>query len=418
MKVLVIGSGGREHAIAWKVSQSPLVEKIYCAPGNGGTAMEDKCINVSVTGTDKIFEFAVENSIDVTIVGPEGPLVNGIVDKFKSAGLKIFGPTREAARLEGSKIFAKEFMEKHNVKTAEYKVCEDANSALEYLNKCSFPLVVKADGLAAGKGVGICSDIYEAKKCIENFMIEDIFNGAGSRIVIEEYLEGIEASILAITDGKTIVPFLSAKDHKTIFDNNKGANTGGMGAICPNPYFTGEVMEMFIKDIMEPTIKGIVEEKMDYTGIVFFGIMITKKGVYLLEYNVRMGDPETQAVLALMDNDFMELIINALDKKLEPSMIKWKNKMSCCVVASSKGYPNKYSTGFAIKNTGKTKSKVFIAGADLEKGTLITSGGRVLSVAIVGDTLEEARNKCYRDIEKIEFDGIYYRKDIGELDSD
>jgi phosphoribosylamine---glycine ligase len=418
MKVLIIGGGGREHAIAWKISQSPLVERIYCAPGNGGTAMESKCINVSITKTNKLLEFALENSIDVTIVGPEAPLVMGIVDKFQSAGVKIFGPCKEAARLEGSKIFAKEFMEKYNVKTAEYKIFEDAISALEHLNNCRYPLVIKADGLASGKGVRICVNVSEARECIENFMVEDIFNGAGCRIIIEKYLEGVEASILAVTDGQTIIPFLSAKDHKTIFENNKGPNTGGMGAICPNPYFTDKIMESFKKDIMNPTINGIMEEKMDYTGIVFFGIMITNNEVYLLEYNVRMGDPETQAILALMDNDFMELIINAMDKKLDPCMVKWRNKKSCCVVASSNGYPNKYNAGFAIKNIDKTDGKLFISGAELKDGTLITSGGRVLSITALGDTFEEARNDCYKNIERINFSGIYYRKDIGSFEND
>lgn len=413
MKVLVIGSGGREHAIAWKIAQSPLVDKIYCAPGNGGTDLENKCENINLIKNEELLKFAGENSIDVVVVGPEAPLVEGIADIFKEAGIMIFGPSKEAAALEGSKAFAKEFMKKYGVKTAAYEVFENASDSIEYLKSCAYPIVIKADGLAAGKGVAICKSYDEAAQCIKNFMIEDVFHGAGKKVVIEEFLEGIEASILAITDGTTMIPLLSAKDHKTIYEDNNGPNTGGMGVISPNPYCSRESFESFKADIMYPTLKGIQEEDMDYVGIVFFGIMITKKGVYLLEYNVRMGDPETQAVLPLMESDFMELIIKALNKNLHNCNVSWKNKHCCCVVAASGGYPDKYDTGFLISGISNVEDKVFIAGARLAGNELLTSGGRVLAVASLGDTLEEARIRAYSQIKKIDYKRMYYRKDIG-----
>jgi phosphoribosylamine---glycine ligase len=418
MKVLVIGSGGREHAIAWKLAQSTLVDKIYCAPGNGGTALENKCKNIAISNNEDFLRFAKENNIDVTIVGPEGPLVEGIVDVFKEAGLKVFGPSKQGAALEGSKAFSKDFMKKYGIKTAAYEIFENVSDSIKYLENCAYPVVIKADGLAAGKGVAICQSFDEAKQCIESFMVKDIFKGAGRKIVIEEFLEGIEASILAITDGITMIPLLSAKDHKTVYEDNKGPNTGGMGVISPNPYCTKEVLESFKVDIMYPTLKGILEEAMDYVGVVFFGIMITKKGVYLLEYNARMGDPETQAILSLMESDFMELILKALNKNLLNCNISWKNKHSCCVVAVSGGYPDKYGTGFSIEGIHNKADKVFIAGAKLKGKDLLTTGGRVLSVTSVGDTLEEARERAYSEIEKISFREIYYRKDIGKTNID
>jgi phosphoribosylamine---glycine ligase len=418
MKVLVIGSGGREHAIAWKLSQSPLVDKIYCAPGNGGTALENKCGNINITKNEELLRFAKENNIEVTIVGPEGPLVEGIADIFKEAGIKVFGPSKQAAALEGSKAFSKDFMKKYGIKTAAYEVFENVSDSINYLESCSYPIVIKADGLAAGKGVAICQSFEEARLCIDSFMVKDVFKGAGQKVVIEEFLEGIEASILAVTDGTTMIPLLSAKDHKTIYEDNKGPNTGGMGAISPNPYCNKEVFESFKVDIMYPTLKGIWEEDMDYVGVVFFGIMITKKGVYLLEYNVRLGDPETQAVLPLMESDFMELVLKALNKNLHNCNISWKNKHSCCVVAASGGYPDKYDTGFSIEGVCNAADKVFIAGAKLQENELLTTGGRVLTVTSLGDTLEEARAKSYSEIEKISFKRMYNRKDIGKIDID
>lgn len=432
---MVIGSGGREHAIAWKLSQSSMVEKIYCAPGNGGTYYTAKCENVDISEIDEMAAFAQESCIDITVVGPEAPLVRGITDEFNKRGLKIFGPSKAAAQLEGSKAFAKEFMKKYKVKTAAYEVFEERRSALNYLEACSYPIVIKADGLAAGKGVAICKCFAEAEEVVNSFMIKDIFKGAGKRLVIEEYLEGFETSILAVTDGNTILPMLSAKDHKTIFENNQGPNTGGMGAVAPNPDFTEEAFEAFKQDIMLPTLKGIVEESMHYVGIIFFGLMINEKGVFLLEYNVRMGDPETQAILPLMESDFAEVIVKAVDRKLQDQQLIWKEGYSCSVVAASKDYPGEFETGYEIKGIDKVKGNLFIAGGSrknesvdtstlsceqCEKAAasvvdkLVTSGGRVLSVCCQGNTLEEARQRAYDEMKVIDFEGIFYRNDIGD----
>lgn len=415
MKILLIGAGGREHAMAWKMAQNPEVEKIYCAPGNGGTAREAKCENIELYKNSELLKFAKENNISLTVVGPEAPLVEGIVDEFKKEGLRIFGPSKYAAGLEGSKAFSKDFMKKYNVKTAEYAVFTDAEGSLSYLKKCSYPIVIKADGLAAGKGVVICEDYAVAEETIKAFMVDDVFKGSGKKVVIEEYLEGVEASILSITDGKTILPFVSAKDHKQIFDNNKGPNTGGMGAIAPNPYCTKEVLERFEEDILKPTLKGIQEENMDFTGIIFFGLMITKKGVYLLEYNVRLGDPETQVVLYLMKSDLVDIINAALDKRLSDFDLQWYQGNACCVVAASKGYPASYNTGYEITGINDVADKVFCAGVKLKNDAYVTDGGRVLCTSARGKSLDEAIDKAYSDIKKVEFEGMYYRHDIGKV---
>ncbi|MCX7885601.1 MAG: phosphoribosylamine--glycine ligase [Caloramator sp.] len=413
MKVLVIGSGGREHAIAYKASKNDNVDIVYCAPGNGGTALEHKCVNVDISRKDEILDFALREKIDLTIVGPEAYLVDGIVDDFKEKNLKIFGPSQRAAKLEGSKAFAKEFMRKYNVKTAKCEVFENYDIAVDYINKLDCPFVIKADGLAAGKGVVICKSFEEGEKTLRDFMIEGTLKSSGKKVVIEEFLEGVEATILSITDGKSIIPFISSKDHKTIFEGGKGPNTGGMGVVAPNPYCSKDVLREFEKDILIPTLKGIREEGFDYCGIIYFGIMITKKGVYLLEYNVRMGDPETQAVLPLLKTDFIELIEASIDKRLEDIKIEWIDGASCCIVASSKGYPEKYETGHEI-SIGNVYGKIFIAGAALKDEKLITTGGRVLSVVCVSKDLDKAREAAYKDIKNINFSGMYYRKDIGE----
>lgn len=413
MKILLVGSGGRESAIAFKIAQNEKVSKIYVAPGNGGTALYEKCENLNITDIDELLSFAKENNIDLTIVGPEEPLTKGIVDKFRSEGLRIFGPDKKGAELEGSKSFSKDFMKKYGVSTAEYEVFYDAEKAKAYLETCSYPIVIKADGLAAGKGVVICEELNTALDTIDLFMVQDMFKGAGRRVVIEEFLVGIEASILSITDGKTIIPFLSAKDHKQIFDGNKGPNTGGMGVVCPNPYVTDGVLKDFYENIMDKTLMGIREEGMDFKGIIFFGIMITEKGVKLLEYNVRMGDPETQSVLTLMKTDLLDLIEKALDEKLEDSEVEWEEGYCVNVVLSSKGYPDKACTGYEIEIDNTELSNVFVAGAKLEEGKLITNGGRVLSVVGKGRTLEEAREAAYKIREKVNFEGAYCRSDIG-----
>ncbi len=413
MKLLLIGSGGREHALAWKLGKSEKVEKIFVAPGNGGTATHDKCENINITDINELIAFAKKEEIDITIVGPEDPLTEGIVDEFKKENLKIFGPAKDGAMLEGSKSFSKDFMKKYDVKTAEYATFTNVNEALEYLENCTYPTVVKADGLAAGKGVIICENKEEAIEAVNTCMVDDAFNGAGQKIVIEEFLEGVEASILSITDGKTIIPFLSAKDHKQIFDDGKGPNTGGMGVLAPNPYVTEEVLSDFKENIMNKTLVGIKEEGFDFKGIIFFGLMITKKGTYLLEYNVRMGDPETQSVLYLMESDLLEVIEAALNEELDKAQIKWNKGVCINVVLASNGYPNKFNKGYEINIDEKVKDKVFLAGAKYEDGILKTSGGRVLSVIGCGENVEEARKEAYLNIDKVTFEGAYYRKDIG-----
>lgn len=415
MKILVVGSGGREHAICWKVSQNEKVEKVFCAPGNGGTAMLPKGENVNVKGIDELLEFALKEKIDLTIVGSEELLVDGIVDRFQEKGLKIFGPDKKAALLEGSKAYAKDFMKKYGVKTAAYEVFTEVDKAKEYIKTCEFPLVVKASGLAAGKGVLICQNLEEALKAVDEIMVDKVFSAAGEKIVVEEFLDGVEASILSVTDSKVILPFISAKDHKKIGEKETGLNTGGMGTIAPNPYVTKEVYNAFINGIMNPTLEGIKAEGMNFAGVIFFGLMITDKGVYLLEYNMRMGDPETQVVLPLLESDFIELLESGLKGDLANADVKWSNKSACCVVLASGGYPEVYNKGYEITGIDKVDNMVFVAGAKAEDGKLLTSGGRVLNVVAVGENLEDARAKAYADAEKIDFTGKYCRKDIGVL---
>lgn len=413
MKILLIGSGGREHAIAWKLAQSKKVSKIYVAPGNGGTAIENKCENINIKEIDKLAEFAKSNDVYLTIVGPEDLLTKGITDEFTRQGLRIFGPDIKGAQLEGSKSFSKEFMKKYNVKTAEYEVFTQIDKAKAYLENCNYPTVIKADGLAAGKGVSICETKEEAINAIDDYMIKDIFKGAGQKVVIEEFLEGIEASILSICDGHTIIPFISGKDHKQIFDGGKGPNTGGMGVLAPNPYVTDEVMKDFNNNIMKNTLEGIQKEGFKFKGIIFFGLMINSKGTYLLEYNVRMGDPETQSVLSLMESDLFDVIESAMDEKLNEIKIDWKNEVCINVVMASKGYPGKFEKGYEIKIDKSIKDKVFLAGTKLENGILRTNGGRVLSVVGNGKNVEEARKKAYANVKKVDFTGATYRTDIG-----
>lgn len=416
MKILVIGSGGREHAIVLKISKNKNIDKIYCAPGNAGTELIENCENIDMFGIENLVEFAKNKEIDLTIVGSEELLVEGIVDEFSKFNLKIIGPDKKSAQLEGSKVFAKNFMKKYGIKTAAYEVFNDIDRAKEYVKKCDYPIVIKADGLAFGKGVLIVKNINEALDGLEKLMVENIFNGAGLRIVIEEYLEGVEASILTITDSKNIIPFISAKDHKKIGEKETGLNTGGMGAIAPNPYVTKKVLDEFNKNILKPTLEGIKKEKMDFSGFIFFGLMITQKGVYLLEYNMRLGDPETQAVLPLLKSDFIDLIMLAINKNLNGVKLEWKKKSTCCVVISSGGYPKNYKKGYEIKGLNNIKEDfVFLAGVKKDGDNFLTSGGRVLNVIGIGESLEEARKIAYKNVEKIEFKDNYYRKDIGEI---
>lgn len=415
LKLLIIGSGGREHALAWKLAQDPRIGHIYVAPGNGGTAELERVENVPLTDIRRLCEFARSHDVDLTVVGPEQPLVDGIVDVFEKEGLSIFGANQKAAHLEGSKRYAKDFMQKYGVKTASYHSFAQLEDALVHVQHCALPVVVKASGLAAGKGVIICHTREEAEQAVRGIMGERRFGNAGEEIVIEDFLEGFEASILSFTDCRTIVPMLSAKDHKTIGENNTGENTGGMGVVSPHPAFTQAHAEAFRRDILEPTLKGLQGEGLDFAGIIFFGLMINEGGVWLLEYNMRLGDPETQTVLPLMDSSLLDPILAALDRKLGEVELTWKNRHAVCVVAASGGYPGAYKTGIPIEHIEKARffTQVFIAGANRENGEYLTSGGRVLNIIGSGDTLEEARSAAYNGIGKIHFDGMTYRRDIG-----
>ncbi len=419
MKILIVGAGGREHAIAWKMSQNKDVQKIFIAPGNAGAELLEIAENVQLKGIQEYIDFAKKNGIDLTIVGSEELLVQGIVDEFKKNGLKIFGPDKKAAVLEGSKAYSKNFMKKYGIKTAIYEIFDNSEKAKEFLNNWKdFPVVIKASGLAAGKGVIIAQNLDEAIKVVEDIMVDEKFGNAGNQVVIEEYLDGVEASILSFTDCNVILPLLSAKDHKKIGENETGLNTGGMGVISPNPYVTDEVFEEFKKNIMAPTLKGIQNEGMDFEGVIFFGLMITKKGVYLLEYNMRLGDPETQAVLPLLETDLLEIIKNSFAKKLSEINVEWKKQYSCCVVASAGGYPEKYNKGDKISglsDMGKSGEILFICGAKKENDDFVTSGGRVLNIVGFGKTLEEAKEHAYSSMKKIHFDNMYFRKDIGQI---
>ena len=420
MKILIVGSGGREHAIAWKISQNQKVEKIFAAPGNAYNKLIKNCENVNINSSDEILNFAKKENIDLTIVGSEELLVDGIVDKFEENNLKIFGPNKQAALLEGSKAFAKDFMEKHGVKTAKYKSFTDKDEAVKYLDEMSYPVVIKASGLAAGKGVVIAQNRKEAETTLKDMMVNKAFASAGDTVVIEEFLDGVEISVLSITDTNVILPFISAKDHKKISEKETGLNTGGMGVIAPNPYYTKTVEEKFISDILEPTLKGLKAEKMNFAGIIFFGLMVARGEVYLLEYNMRMGDPETQAVLPLMKTDYLDLIDAALNKKLDNFKIDWENKSACCVVMAAGGYPVKYEKGNVISGLEKFSAedenrKIFFAGVKYNNENFLTNGGRVLNVVAIENSLDGAITKAYNNVKEISFKDNYYRKDIGTL---
>ncbi len=403
MKFLVIGSGGREHAISWKLAESEKVDKIYCAPGNGGTFLENKCENINITDYYELADFAARMGVDYTFVGPELPLVEGIVDIFRDKGLRIIGADKKAAMLEGSKSYAKNFMKKYGIRTAEYEIFEDMEEAAKYLKSKKHPVVIKSDGLEGGKGVLVSNSPDES--------LDKIYKC--DKVVIEEYLEGFEVSILSITDCKTILPFLSAKDHKQAYDGNIGPNTGGMGVVSPNPFFSENHFHDFEKNILIPTLEGLKNENMDFCGIIFFGLMVTEKGCHLLEYNMRMGDPETQAVLPLLKTDFSDLLRSAHEGKLNEIEPEWKDSSNCVVVLASKGYPGKYETGFEITLPDPKKGKIFVSGACIKENRMFSSGGRVLSVSSCGNNLDEAVGEAYSIIDKIQFENSFFRKDIG-----
>ncbi|MDO5656124.1 MAG: phosphoribosylamine--glycine ligase [Flavobacteriaceae bacterium] len=410
MKILIIGAGGREHAIGWKLKQDNAGLELFFSIGNAGTATLGE--NLGLTEISDLIDFAQKHEIDLTIVGPEAELVDGIVDKFSDAGLKIFGPNQMAAQLEGSKVFAKEFMRKYGVKTADYNSFRHYVDARDFLDSYEhFPVVIKASGLAAGKGVVIANDLFEAQKAVREMMHDNAFGDAGKQVVIEQFLSGFECSILSIYNGKEIVPFISAKDHKKIGEGETGLNTGGMGVVAPNPQFTAENRNEFVEKILKTTQDGLQKESLNFAGIIFFGLMVTQDGVYLLEYNTRFGDPETQAILPLMENNLLQVIIHATEGK--SIQLHWKNQHACCVVMASGGYPLNYDKGFVINGLERVETPVFLAGVQKANDQFLSSGGRVLSVVGIGDTLASARELAYDNLKKITFDYAYYRKDIG-----
>jgi len=427
MKVMVIGSGGREHTIAWKLASSALVSEVICVPGNGGTHFENKCRNVAVSGFDAMADLAKKEGCAFAVCGPEDPLAAGCADVFWAAGIPVVGPCKPGAQLEASKDLSKQFMQKYGVACAGSKTCTDAADAHAYINEKGAPIVIKADGLAAGKGVVVALDADTAHKAVDDFMTEGTLGDAGSKLVIEEYLRGVEISVLAAVSvtpelakaGKaTIVPFTSARDHKRLMDGAKGPNTGGMGAISPVPDVTPEIMAAFDKDILQPTLKGLIAEGFDYRGFIFFGVMLTKDGPKLLEYNVRLGDPETQAVLPLMDFDFAEMCQAITGGTLNEFNFAWKKGFVCAPVVVSGGYPGAYKKGCEITvDTAlfdANHAKLFVAGAKAdENGKLLTSGGRVLAASAFGSTFDEAWNNAYAAVKGVNFDGMFYRKDIG-----
>jgi phosphoribosylamine--glycine ligase len=413
MKIMVIGSGGREHAIIKKIRQNPRVDKIYALPGNGGIAADAECVPINAKDIDRICEFAVKNKIDFAVVAPDDPLVLGCVDALERSGIPCFGPTAKAAIIEGSKAFAKNLMSKYSIPTAEYRVFEDMNEALSYLQTAPMPTVIKADGLALGKGVIIAFSKEEAEKAVRSMMEDKIFGNSGSSVVIEEYLEGPEVSVLAFTDGDTIKPMVSSMDHKRAENGDKGLNTGGMGTIAPNPYYTQEVAKECMEKIFLPTVNAMKAENRTFKGCLYFGLMLTKDGPKVIEYNCRFGDPETQVVLPLLESDLLEIMIAVSSSKLADTTVKFKKGCACCVILASDGYPLKYETGFEITFKDGITSDIFIAGARLESSVLLTSGGRVLGVTATADTLKEAISKAYSDTQKINFKNKYCRTDIG-----
>ncbi len=412
MKILVVGGGGREHAIIKKIKENKSVEKIYALPGNGGIAADAECVSIDAKDIDGIVTFAISEGVDFAIVAPDDPLVLGAVDALNAHGIKTFGPDKRAAIIEGSKAFSKDLMKKYNIPTAEYQVFEDYDSALSYVEKCNIPVVIKADGLALGKGVIIAETREAAKEAVHSMMEDKVFGNSGSKVVVEEFLTGPEVSVLSFTDGKTIVPTVSSMDHKRALDGDRGLNTGGMGTIAPNPYYTEEMARECMETIFLPTVEAMNKEGRSFSGCLYFGLMLTEKGPKVIEYNCRFGDPETQVVLPLLKTDLLDIMMAVWEKKLSEVKVEFAKESACCVVMASKGYPEKYDKGFEI-NMPKDKN-IYVAGAKLEDGKLVTSGGRVLGVTETGKTLEEAIDKAYETVKSVDFANSYYRKDIGQ----
>lgn len=418
MKVLIVGSGGREHAIAWKVAKSPKVDKIYCAPGNAGISEFAECVDIKAMEFDKLVEFAKEKEIDLTVIGMDDPLVGGVVDEFEKAGLRVFGPRKNAAILEGSKAFSKDLMKKYNIPTAAYENFNNPQDALKYLETSDYPIVLKADGLALGKGVLICNTKEEAKEGVKTLMQDKQFGDAGNTIVIEEFMTGREVSVLSFVDGDTIKIMTSAQDHKRAKDGDKGLNTGGMGTFSPSPFYTKEVDEFCKKYIYQPTVDAMKAEGRTFKGIIFFGLMLTEKGPKVLEYNARFGDPETQVVLPRMKNDIVEVFEACIDGTLDRIDLQFEDNAAVCVVLASDGYPEHYDKGFPITGLESFKNKddyfVFHAGTKFEGDVIVTNGGRVLGVTAKGSDLKEARANAYEATKLVSFENKYMRKDIGK----
>lgn len=414
MKIMVVGGGGREHAIIKKIKENKDVEKIYALPGNGGMAKDAELVNIGATDIEKAVKFAVENKIDYAVVAPDDPLVLGMVDALEEKGIPCFGPRKNAAIIEGSKVFSKDLMKKYNIPTAQYEVFTDADEALKYVENCPIPTVVKADGLALGKGVIIAMTREEAKNAVVSIMKDKQFGKSGDSIVIEEFLTGPEVSVLSFTDGKTVVPMISSMDHKRAGDNDTGLNTGGMGTVAPNPYYTKAIADECMEKIFLPTIDAMNKEGRTFKGCLYFGLMLTEKGPKVIEYNCRFGDPETQVVLPLLESDLLTVMRAVTDETLADCEVKFSDKSACCVIMASEGYPVKYEKGYEITIPEEVEDNVYVAGAKLENGKLLTNGGRVLGVTKIADTLEQAIALSYNAVEKVCFGNAYYRHDIGQ----
>lgn len=413
MKLLVVGSGGREHAIIKGLKKNKEVTEIYAAPGNGGIAKDAVCVNISATDIDSMVSFCIEKGIDYAVVAPDDPLVLGMVDALEAKGIRCFGPKKDAAIIEGSKVFSKNLMKKYSIPTAAYEVFDNAADALNYLRTAPIPTVIKADGLALGKGVIIAETRDAAEKAVVSIMQDKQFGKSGDKIVIEEFLTGPEVSVLSFTDGKTVVPMISSMDHKRAGDNDTGLNTGGMGTIAPNPFYTPEIQKQCMEKIFLPTINAMNSEGRTFKGCLYFGLMLTPDGPKVIEYNCRFGDPETQVVLPLLESDLLEVMTAVTDERLADIDVKFSDKCAACVIMASQGYPVSYKKGYKITIPEDNEAEVFVAGAKEENGELVTSGGRVLGVTATADTLAEALKKSYSFVKRITFDNAYYRKDIG-----
>lgn len=415
MKIMVVGSGGREHAIIKKIKENKNVEVIYALPGNGGISADAVCVNIGAKDIDSIVNFALEKNIDFAVVAPDDPLVLGAVDALEERGIKCFGPKKNAAVIEGSKVFSKNLMKKYNIPTAAYEVFESADDALEYLKTATVPTVIKADGLALGKGVIIAQTREEAMDAVKLIMEDKKFGSSGNRIVIEEFLTGPEVSVLSFTDGESIVPMISSMDHKRALDGDNGLNTGGMGTVAPNPYYTPDIADECMEKIFLPTVRAMNSEGRKFKGCLYFGLMLTPRGPKVIEYNCRFGDPETQVVLPLLESDLLTVMMAVADENLKNTEVKFSDEAACCIVAASNGYPGEYKTGYEIKLPNETCAEIYVAGAKLsEDKKLLSSGGRVLGVVCTAPTLKKAIEKSYNEINNVSFDNMYFRHDIGK----